>query len=113
MLRSTASRKPTRRKPRPGEIIVVHDDDEPARKSKSSDELFAKLENELKAKKPSTTTQIIEHDDDEDEADEASMHFRGLAACLDQGWETADDAHHHIEWLGSTAPNRLRDSRGC
>jgi hypothetical protein len=44
----------------------------------------------------------IEHDDDdapEEEGDEASMHFRGLAACIEQGWLAAVGVMDHVSWL--------------
>jgi hypothetical protein len=40
-----------------------------------------------------------EDDADDEEGDEASRRFRGLDECCSQGWDTAEDAWHHIEWL--------------
>jgi hypothetical protein len=58
--------KPSR-KPKPGEVIVIHHDDE--------------------------------GEPDDDEGDEVGRRFRGLDKCCSQGWNSADDALHHIEWL--------------
>ena len=70
--------KPSR-KPKPGEVIVIHHDDE--------------------------------GEPDDDDGDEVGRRFRGLDECCSQGWNSADDALHHIEWLHKHPPSTTRPLR--
>jgi hypothetical protein len=51
------------------------------------------------SRKPKPGVPIEVHDEEPDDDDDASERFRRLAACCEEGWNSADDALHHIEWL--------------